>query len=140
MPQEPKKLWFSRVHWLVLCLIWLAPQTLWAQDPGKSVLGKHTYRSYCATCHGATGQGDGSIADMLNVKPSDLTVLAKNNNGEFPAERTRKIIDGREKVKGHGTGEMPAWGDAFQAISDDEEAVAEKIDQLVHFLESIQVE
>ena len=140
MLEQPKKVRFSRLFWIVLCLMWLAPQNLWAEDQGKAVLGKHTYRSYCATCHGAEGKGDGSIAEYLNVKPSDLTVLSKNNGGEFPAERARTIIDGREKVKGHGTGEMPAWGDAFLTISDNEQEVAEKIDQLVHFLESIQVE
>ncbi len=126
-------------RWLIVCLLWVAPHALWAQDPGKAVLGKHIYRSYCASCHGATGQGDGSLAEMLTVKPSDLTVLARDNKGEFPAERTRKVIDGREKVKGHGSGEMPAWGDAFQTVSENEQAVVEKIDRLVHFLQSIQV-
>ena len=109
-------------------------------DPGKAALGKHLYRSYCSACHGENAEGDGSIAEMLTVPPADLTVLTKNNDGQFPTERTRKIIDGREKVKGHGTGEMPAWGDAFQAISEGEEAVAAKIDKLVNFLMSIQKE
>ena len=85
--------------------------------------------------------GDGPVAEYLTVKPGDLTVLAQNNGGEFPAERTRKVIDGREKVKGHGSNEMPVWGDAFLQVTDgDEGKVAEKIDQLVNFLESIQVE
>jgi len=69
-----------------------------------------------------------------------LAARAAANGGDFPAERTHKIIDGREKVPGHGSRDMPAWGDAFEAVSDGEEDVARKIDHLVHFLMSSQVD
>lgn len=109
-------------------------------DPGQAVLGKHLFRSFCASCHGQAAQGDGSIADMLRVPPADLTKLAAENGGEFPFQRSVAIIDGRENVKGHGTSDMPAWGDAFGEISDSEEQVQVKIQQLVHFIWSIQAE
>ena len=109
-------------------------------DSGKALLGQNLYRSYCATCHGASGEGDGPLAEVLTVAPGNLTLISARNNGEFPVERTRKIIDGREKVRGHGTADMPAWGDAFQAVSDSDEDVAKKIDQLVHYLLSIQAD
>ena len=109
-------------------------------DAGQAVLGKHLFRSFCASCHGQEAMGDGSIADMLRVPPSDLTKLAAENGGEFPFQRSVAIIDGREKVKGHGTSDMPAWGDAFAEISDSDEQVQAKIHQLVHFIWSIQAE
>lgn len=107
-------------------------------DRGQALVGKHLFRSFCASCHGAQGKGDGSIAEMLRVAPADLTQLANTNGGEFPFERSMAIIDGRVKVDGHGTAEMPAWGDAFAEISESEEDVQAKIGQLVHFIWSIQ--
>lgn len=127
---------------LTLAAVAIVPTAL-AQpdhDSGKALLGKHLFRSYCATCHGATGEGDGPLAEVLSVPPSNLTLISADNGGVFPAERTRKIIDGREKVKGHGSGDMPAWGDAFKAVSGSEDEVATKIDRLVHYLMSIQVD
>lgn len=109
-------------------------------DRGKALIGHDLYRSYCATCHGAEAKGDGPLAEVLTVPPSDLTQISAENGGVFPAERTHKIIDGREKVPGHGSRDMPAWGDAFEAISQGEDDVKKKIDNLVHFLMSIQVD
>ncbi|MDA8018002.1 MAG: cytochrome c [Thermoanaerobaculia bacterium] len=107
-------------------------------DPGKALLGKHLFRSFCASCHGPGAQGNGSIADMLRVPPSDLTQLAVENDGQFPYDRCMAVIDGREPVKGHGTSDMPAWGDAFAEISNSNEQVDDRISQLVHFIWSIQ--
>lgn len=107
-------------------------------EPGSAVLGKNAYRSYCSSCHGAEGAGDGTLASVLTVEPTDLTRLAAENDGVFPRERTRQVIDGRKKVKGHGDGEMPAWGDAFSQIESSEEGVQKRIADLVAFLESIQ--
>ena len=47
-------------------------------------VGKAEYRSSCAPCHGIDAKGDGSVADSLKTRPTDLTALAKNNNGVFP--------------------------------------------------------
>lgn len=107
----------------------------------RVALGRVTYRVYCANCHGAGGEGDGRIADLLTVKPADLTSLAKDNGGEFPADRVREAIDGREEVKGHGMREMPIWGDVFQDSPGEqgaEEKAQTKIDDLVAFLRTIQ--
>ena len=57
MFQQPRKISRSRLSWIIVCLIWMAPLTLWAEDPGKAAIGKHTFRSYCATCHGEAGRG-----------------------------------------------------------------------------------
>lgn len=134
---------------LVLLLAGLAvagPQSPDASEGAKAAYGKTIYRVYCASCHGASGQGDGKLADYLTVKPSDLTQITKRNHGEFPAERLTRIIDGREDVTGHSA-DMPVWGDAFQKTDalekeppDVREAeVARKIDSLLAYLHSIQV-
>jgi mono/diheme cytochrome c family protein len=35
--------------------------------------GKKLYKTYCMSCHGEFGHGDGEAAIELNVDPSDLT-------------------------------------------------------------------
>ncbi len=120
---------------------------LLAQSPGtsgpssaKAAQGAGLFQAYCAGCHGRGGTGDGDIAEMLKVKPANLTVIAEGNNGSFDLEKVVRIIDGRRKVKGHGQGQMPIWGDALQIASGgatEEEAMA-KIESLAHFLWTLQ--
>jgi mono/diheme cytochrome c family protein len=111
--------------------------------------GRVTYRVYCASCHGGSGKGDGSVAKYLKVPPSDLTDIRARHNGEFPSDEIAATIDGRNAVKAHGSREMPVWGDVFQSpLSETERGPAEegeerakrKIEELVLFLESIQVD
>ena len=117
----------------------LASQTV------KVFKGKVTYRIYCSNCHGETGHGDGSLSELLSVRPANLTAIARNNGGEFPAEFINKLVDGRETVQGHGLKEMPVWGDAFQKSlqpswteETDDERATRKIVEVVAFVESIQ--
>jgi len=102
--------------------------------------GNGLFKSYCSSCHGALGKGDGPVAVSLKPPPSDLTQLSLRNKGTFPADDIRKIIDGRKRSKPHGT-QMPAWGDAFSRTTQDtdEASVTRRIDALVAFIESIQV-
>lgn len=108
--------------------------------------GRTTFRIYCANCHGPEGRGDGNLAEMLKVRPANLTELAKNaKDGKFPREEVHAKIDGRKPVAGHGSPDMPIWGDAFQKVLQpgyhelsDEERTHLKIVELVYFLESIQ--
>jgi len=76
-------------------------------------VGKEEFDSKCVICHGVSGKGDGPQALTLTKKPADLTVLAKNNGGVFPASRVHEIIDGRLEVAAHGPRAMPVWGDEF---------------------------
>lgn len=64
-----------------------------AQDT-NTARGKTIFDAYCVTCHGASGQGDGPIADQLPAPPADLTVLGAANDGVFPAERVMTQIYG----------------------------------------------
>ncbi len=107
--------------------------------------GRVTFRIYCANCHGEQARGDGSLAELLTVKPADLTRIAKRNDGRYPADRVRALIDGRNAARGHGLKEMPIWGDAFQKTlqptwteETDDERARRKIDEVVEFLRSIQ--
>jgi mono/diheme cytochrome c family protein len=73
-------------------------------------IGKIEYESNCAACHGIDAKGNGPVSKELKTSPSDLTVLAKKNNGVFPLNKIYNTIDGRELVPSHGSREMPIWG------------------------------
>lgn len=75
----------------------------------KVDLGKYEFQASCASCHGASGKGNGPIAAQLKKAPPDLTVIAKNNGGVFPFSRLYEVIEGAD-VASHGTREMPVWG------------------------------
>ena len=102
--------------------------------------GAELYRSYCASCHGAEGKGDGALAPNLRVAPSDLTRLAKRNHGKFDAEKVRRAIDGRGPKEIHGGSDMPVWGDAFKRAGEgfSEAKVKERIDALVEHISTLQ--
>ena len=143
--------WLATGVLLILTATAVAPQLLGADQATEDkaffvAKGRVTYRVYCINCHGAKGKGDGTLAEMLTTKPSDLTQLKENAEGNFPADRVRDIIDGRTGVRGHGMKEMPVWGDVFQTSSlepsgSDESAderSRRKVHELVLYLESIQ--
>jgi mono/diheme cytochrome c family protein len=104
----------------------------------KSYSGPDLFATYCATCHGASGKGDGVFAGSLRTKPADLTRIAINNGGVFSRADVARIIDGRDPLKGHGGKDMPLWGDAFANSADGPDAVKQKIETLVSFIESLQ--
>jgi cbb3-type cytochrome c oxidase subunit III len=106
-------------------------------DPQDALDGAQLYRTSCASCHGTSARGDGPLADLLRRRPSDLTVLRQRYHG-FPTELLTRIVDGRQTVRGHGSIEMPVWGDAFRSGSVSDEAVRQKILALVQYLEAIQ--
>ena len=102
--------------------------------------GRALFLTYCSSCHGTSGRGDGPAADSLRTRPVDLTQLARITDGVFVAERVKRMIDGRDRyVKAHGSIEMPVWGDAFKQSADLTEAgVRARIDAIVRYLQSIQ--
>lgn len=86
-----------------------------AKTPAASEasLGQLLFAGHCAQCHGADGKGNGPIADVLKVAPSDLTTISKRSGGEFPAERIVETIRYGGNVTAHGTRDMPIWGKVF---------------------------
>lgn len=96
----------------------------------KVDIGKRQYDSSCAVCHGINGKGDGPYKPLLTKAPSDLSVLAKKNNGVLPVSRLYEVIDGRAQVAAHGPREMPIWGYGFHfnaAKPDGDALVGEEI-------------
>lgn len=77
-------------------------------------IGRSLYTRFCASCHGPSGKGDGTMPHYLNEIYADLTVLAAKNDGVFPMTRVLHIIDGRTGLRGHG-GSMPVFGDVFSS-------------------------
>ena len=101
---------------------------------------RHDYNKYCASCHGAEGRGDGPVAQAMKVMPADITLLAMNNNGEFPADKVRGIIDGRADVKAHGTRAMPVWGQEFYVSAEGvgQRQAKDRVDALTEYLRRMQ--
>jgi mono/diheme cytochrome c family protein len=116
-----------------------------AQAPQPPARGAEFYRTACAQCHGADGKGTGPVARLLTTQPSDLTTLARRNNGAFPFVRVGQIIDGREDIMAHGGREMPFWGQMFGFEAGDrygsamrEAYVQGRVYELVLYLNSLQ--
>ncbi|WP_242500435.1 cytochrome c [Tropicimonas sp. IMCC6043] len=95
---------------LALPLLVFAPPLLAKSDVAA---GAALYSRYCATCHGATGAGDGPTAQIVLLPPPDLTGLAAENGGSFPFRQVILRIDGREALIAHGS-PMPIYGAFFE--------------------------
>jgi mono/diheme cytochrome c family protein len=92
--------------------VWNAVAWLWQQNasPQTQTSGVSLYASNCASCHGATGQGNGPMAGSMQsshtAMPTDFTD-SRNMLGASPA-----LLDGKVIRGGMGTG-MPYWGPVF---------------------------
>jgi mono/diheme cytochrome c family protein len=104
--------------------------------------GRDLYMRFCASCHGATGVGDGPVGQGLAVMVPDLTGIASRSGGRLDQAKLREIIDGRSVVVAHGTRMMPVWGYEFWveqgADVEAEAAVRTIVDKLIAYLRSIQ--
>ena len=85
-----------------------------AQEEPIDEIGKREFLRSCAACHGESAKGDGLVAELLLVKPPDLTAIRKRHDGKFPASWVYRIIDGRTEMRPHGSEEMPIWGDRYR--------------------------
>ena len=92
----------------LFCGVILSGVPSWAQNQAE---GRKLYASYCATCHGDKGKGDGMAAKSLPAKPTDHT------NGAVMNQMTDKFLAGYHFSKGGGavgkSSFMPAWGSAL---------------------------
>ena len=72
--------------------------------------GKKLYTTYCSSCHGEQGKGDGAAAASLPVKPADHT------NGAAMNKLSDKFLVDVISKGGSAVGKssfMPSWGGAL---------------------------
>ncbi len=127
---------------LLAALLAFAATGAAAQDYSAHT-GQQLFAQFCASCHGAGGQGDGPVAQTLKVEVPDLTRLVRRPGAEFPVEQVRRIVDGREILAAHGARRMPVWGYEFAtATASEPETGAENatmlVGRLVAYLRTIQ--
>jgi mono/diheme cytochrome c family protein len=139
----PLALGFAVVCWLSAgtgmgATVQTAPQTQKLEQLIYTLKGPELFRAHCAPCHGEDAKGDGPMAAILKTSVPDLTVLAKNHGGQFPAEGVRRMIAGGEISASHGSREMPIWGPIFHQIEWDQDLGNVRLENLVKYLESIQ--
>jgi mono/diheme cytochrome c family protein len=104
--------------------------------------GKELYQRLCSGCHGERGEGDGIIGTYFKLQPPNLTLLAQRNGGQFPVDKVRKVVDGREDPGPHGSRQMPVWGlalyDTDARDPRQQQQVDEMLDRLVEYVRTIQ--
>ncbi|HEY3930422.1 MAG TPA: cytochrome c [Candidatus Koribacter sp.] len=100
--------------------------------------GAANYKAYCAACHGAAAKGDGPAAAALKLPPTDLTRLAANTGGQYPALHVKTVILNAD-VAAHGSKDMPVWGPVFRSLSSGEQGDVElRASNLTKYIESLQ--
>jgi len=106
MPTSPPR-------WTFALLLFTLVASAHAQP--RSGPGRWDYQNSCASCHGASGRGDGPLVRHLVTPPTDLSRLAQRNGGVFPRDRLIGLIDGRAstEIGPHGSREMPVWGNTY---------------------------
>ena len=75
-------------------------------------IGKQVFQSYCAGCHGDTGQGDGFNSFNLDPHPRDL--------GDPAFQKAKSNADLADTIRRGGAGVglsslMPPWGHTLDA-------------------------
>lgn len=102
--------------------------------------GAYLYRTFCASCHGDTGRGDGPVADLAVRRPANLTTLALRHGGVYPRAAVRATLDGTSAVEGHAGPGTPDWAESLRrSARGDERAVQQQIDAIVAHVETLQV-
>jgi mono/diheme cytochrome c family protein len=107
------------------------------------------FRTYCATCHGVEGRGEGPVAEHLKTRPADLTGIARRNGGTYSREAVYTRIEGLDMPGAHGSSDMPVWGMWFtsQAVGESflvedaapaAERARNRIEALVAYIETLQ--
>lgn len=106
--------------------------------PTSAASGEEMYINYCASCHGTDLKGNGPAAPALKEPATDLTLLARQNQGEFPALHVQQVIQGNGTAA-HGSAEMPVWGPVFRSLSQGDRALVQlRIRNLTQYIEAQQ--
>jgi len=98
------------ISWWVLCMVMVLAAIQLAgiaSGAGDVAKGKAKYQELCASCHGASGKGDGPAATGLPTKPRNHTDAAY-----MTKLKDQQVFDFIKKG-GQAMGKsplMPAWG------------------------------
>lgn len=116
-----------------------------AGGAGEGGPGRILYLTYCQSCHGVAGRGDGPAAAALREPPADLTRLFERYGTPLDRERLAEYVDGRRLSAAHRAREMPIWGseffdDVLPNNPDPERVKRRLIEVLVDYLETLQTE
>jgi mono/diheme cytochrome c family protein len=104
----------------------------------SEVSGAELFHSYCASCHGQNGKGDGPAAPALKAAPPDLTLLTKKNGGQFPADHLMNVLANESDYPVHGSKDMPVWGPIFRKMGADQTLGRLRAHNVTDYLKSIQ--
>lgn len=107
--------------------------------------GETLYVTYCQSCHGESGRGDGPAAARLRTPPTDLTRLWMRYGTPLDRQPLAEYVDGRWLMFFHGPREMPIWGDEIfgdmpEGTPGLEELRKHLIELLVEHLQTLQSE
>ena len=124
-----------RTGWLAAIVAVGTASAIAAAQGSTTYTSGNDFQSFCASCHGSGGKGDGVLAGSLRKHPADLTQLTIRNDGVYPTEAVMKMIDG-----GHESADMPAWRDVFAKSQESAGADAAKVRMqgLAKYLETLQ--
>jgi mono/diheme cytochrome c family protein len=101
--------------------------------------GAQIFQHQCASCHGTDGRGHGPASATLKHKPANLTLISQTNGGEFPYQRVKETIAGKESSwLALGTREMPIYGPIFHQVESDQDWGEVRLEAITKQVESIQ--
>jgi len=106
-------------------------------SPTSPDSGKDMFAHYCAACHGPGGKGDGPAASSFKKAPRDLTKLAHDNGGKYPAAHVTEVLT-LEECCVHGSKVMPVWGPILSSISSSPGELQMRVSNLVKYIETLQ--
>ena len=94
------------IFWLlvIFLLVFHDGGTVWAQNQAE---GKNLYATYCSSCHGDKGKGDGLASKSLPIK------LADHTDGSIMNQLSDKFLFDIISNGGNSVGKssmMPGWG------------------------------
>jgi mono/diheme cytochrome c family protein len=76
--------------------------------------GNAHYLLFCANCHGVDADGQGPLARVLKITPTDLRHLRAGGGDELVAERVLKAVDQRHEVPSPEGPRMPLFSDNLE--------------------------
>lgn len=136
------------VHKAAGIILLVAGTAAYAQeDMGTQSIGKMEFQKNCASCHGVDGKGNGPFVEFLKQTPPDLTLLSKKHGGVYPQAKVYEWIRDPQRIRAHGTQEMPIWGDRYSREIIEQygpdyagpgSSVQERILELVFYIGTIQ--